>query len=216
MAVRRPAGHLRRAAGWRSSGDETYWEGLKSEVEVVPCGTPTQHVLQPQSAIEGAQKDAWMQQLGRMQCCHSGGPACYPMGPFYNKNASLPSLSTEQLGSFPQSSYQGVPYMNSGDLSSRGIPSMCDISPAGSQGSLKDEPFHNPERRGSWEKASIKQAPGKEQAKLSSLAPVRIGWLPIQRNITVADSPGQNSYLENPVSQVRPAASEAVRTCSMC
>ncbi|XP_062331488.1 (E2-independent) E3 ubiquitin-conjugating enzyme FATS isoform X2 [Osmerus eperlanus] len=201
MAVRRPAGHLRRAAGWRSSGDETYWEGLKSEV--VPCSTPTRHVPRPQSAIEGVQKDAWMQQLERMQWGHSGGPACDQMGPFYNKNASLPSLSTEQVGSFPQSSHQGLPNMNSGNLSSRGVPIMCDISPAGSQGSLKDELFHNPERRRSWEKASIKQAPGKEQAKLSSLAPVRIGWLPIQRNITVADSPGQNSYLENPISQLK-------------
>lgn len=196
VSVRGPAAHLRRAPDWRRSGDEAHWDSLVSKVEVVP---PTSRTPRPQSAIEGGQMNRWLQQLESLQSGQLGGPIRDQVPSFYDRTVSMPTLHNEPVGS--SLSHQGLPSLYRRDLSSCGTPSLCESS-LGSQESLKAGLCHSLDRRGSRERAHISQVPGKQQAKLCSLSPVRMGWLPIERMAMVSDTPGR--HLETPASQVRP------------
>ncbi|KAM4623581.1 (E2-independent) E3 ubiquitin-conjugating enzyme FATS isoform 2-T2 [Polymixia lowei] len=194
MTFRGTAAHLRRAPGWRRSGDQSYWESLVSEGEVAP------RVPRPQSAIEGGQMDNWLRQLEKIQNGHLRASVHDQVPLFNDRTTSMPSLDKkEPTGSALRQ--QGIPSFYSREFSSSESPSLFESS-LGSQESLQAGPSFAPDHRGSWERAHIMQAPQKEQAKLSSLAPVKIGWLPIQRRAMMANARSQNHYLDHSASQV--------------
>ncbi|XP_071250769.1 uncharacterized protein [Salvelinus alpinus] len=200
------------------SGD--YFEGSPTDSpEVEP--RPTVHLgrtPRPQSAIEGGSQnlDRLLQELERMENGrYFGNPdrvqRDQAQAPFYDRTASMPTLHKEPVGSGLCHHYQGLPSSPSlcsrdRDLSPCGTPSLCD-STLGNQESLRAGLSSAPDHNGSWERAIIKQAPGKEEAKLSSLTPVRVGWLPIQRRALLRDAPapgpGHPHLQVNLASQVR-------------
>lgn len=200
MTLRRPAAHLRRAQGWRRSGDESYWESLISEGEVLPRVSGPPRTPRPQSAIEGSQLDGWLEHLQRMQGDLLRAPVHDPVPAFNDRTTSMPALHKEPTGRAWRQ--PGIPSFSRGS-SSCGSPSLCESS-LGSQESLQTGFLSPPERRGSWERAHIMQAPRKEQTQLSSLASVKIGWLPIQRRVIVADACNQNQLWEHSAGQVIP------------
>lgn len=199
MTLRRPAAHLRRAPSWRRSGDESYWESLISEGEVLPSVSRPPRTTRPQSAIEGGQLDAWLEHLQRMQNdliapIHDQVPA------FGDRTTSMPGLNKQQSGRAWRQ--QGIPSFSRGS-SSCGSPSLYESS-LGSQESLQTGFLSPLERRESWERAHIMQAPRKEQAQLSYLSPVKIGWLPVQRKVMmVSDTCNQSQFSDHSAGQVR-------------
>lgn len=196
MTLRRPAAHLRRTPSWRRSGDESYWESLISEGEVLPCITRPPRTPRPQSAIEGGQLDNWLEHLQRMQSDLLIDPVHDQVPAFNDRTTSIPGLNKQPSGHAWRQ--QGIPSFSRGS-SSCGSPSLCESS-LGSQESLQTGFFSPPQRRGSWERAHIMQAPRKEQAQLSYLTPVKIGWLPVQRKVMTCN---QNQFLDHSAGQVR-------------
>ncbi|KAM4526458.1 (E2-independent) E3 ubiquitin-conjugating enzyme FATS isoform 1-T2 [Fundulus diaphanus] len=189
MTLRRPAAHPRRAPGWRRSGDESYWGSFTSEEE--PRSSPFSRAPRPQSAIEGDQLDVWLEHLRAMQS-KVRSPNQNP--PFDDRTASMPALEGQPAGRvWRQTGYSSF----STASSSRG-------SSPSSQESLQTVWFPSPERSSGWEKAHIMQSPSKEQAQLSYLAPVRTGWLPIQRRVmTAGNTCSQNQHLHASAGQVK-------------
>lgn len=211
MTLRRPAAHLRRAPGWRRSGDESYWGSLVAEGEDFPNVPRPTRTPRPQSAIEGGQLDHWLEQLQRMQrdffrsSVQEQDPA---INDWTTSMVALPKDPTSHAGRQP-----GIPSFSRGS-SSCGSPRLCDSS-LGSQESLQTV-FSSPVvRRGSWERAHIMQAPGKEQTHLSYLAPVRIGWLPIQRRVTVVGASKQSQGLDQSAGQVNINSQQALSISSL-
>ncbi|XP_037609844.1 (E2-independent) E3 ubiquitin-conjugating enzyme FATS [Sebastes umbrosus] len=191
MSLRRPAAHLRRAPSWRRSGDESYWESLTPEGEDLPRVSRPQRPPRPQSAIEGRQLDGWLEHLQRIESELLRAPGRNQSPAFSDWTSSMPSGRTWRQPSVSRGS------------SSCGSPSFCESS-LGSQESLQTGVFSPQERRGSWERAHVMQAPRKEQAHLSSLAPVKIGWLPIQRRVMVmGDDCNQNQGLNHSSGQMK-------------
>ncbi|XP_005919564.1 (E2-independent) E3 ubiquitin-conjugating enzyme FATS isoform X4 [Haplochromis burtoni] len=190
MTLRRPAAHLRRTPGWRRSGDESYWESLMSEG---PAVSHPPRAPRPQSAIEGGQLDSWLEHLQAMQS-KLKAPAHNQARGFNDRTTSMPVLNKEPTGrAWRHTGFPSFSRVSSSCESS----SLCDSS-LGSQEFLQTGVFSPPERRGSWERAHIMQAPEKEQAELSYLSPVKIGWLPIQRRVMmVADTCNQNQFLDH-------------------
>uniref|UniRef100_A0A1A8CCN2 ALMS motif domain-containing protein n=1 Tax=Nothobranchius kadleci TaxID=1051664 RepID=A0A1A8CCN2_NOTKA len=189
MALRRPANFQRRAPGWRRSGDESYWDNLISEEEPLPqVPRPSRR---PQSAIEGGgQLDTWLEHLRMME---SKVRPDISNASYADRTTSMPVLDSKQRSYLPFST----------SSSSCGSPSLCESSP-GSQDSLQAGLLLLQRRRGSWEKAHITQSPKKEQAQLSYLAPVKIGWLPVQRRVMMVASDGsQNQGSNSSAGQVK-------------
>ncbi|KAM7381444.1 hypothetical protein PAMA_012330 [Pampus argenteus] len=212
MTLRRPAAQMRRAPAWRRSGDESYWESLISDSEVLPCATRPQRARRPQSAIEGGQLDNWLEHLQRMQSDLLIAPVTDQVPAFNDQTTSMPGLDRQPSGRAWR--WQGIPSFSRAS-SSCGSPSLCESS-LGSQESLQTEFVSPPERRASWERAHIMQAPRKEQAELSYLAPVKIGWLPIQRKVMMMEGDArQNQFSDHSAGQVpekrSPAANEVDR-----
>ncbi|KAK1881261.1 (E2-independent) E3 ubiquitin-conjugating enzyme FATS [Dissostichus eleginoides] len=185
MTLRTPAAHLRRAPSWRKSGDESYWESLIPEGEALPRVSHPPRAPRPQSAIEGRQLDGWLEHLQRIERELLRAPVHDQVPAFSDRTSSMPALHKEATGRAWRQ--PGIPSF-SRDSSSCGSPSRCESS-LGSQESLQTGFISPPEHRGSWERAHMMQAPKKEQAHLSIIAPVKIGWLPIQRRVMmVADA----------------------------
>ncbi|KAM7370642.1 hypothetical protein PAMP_010171 [Pampus punctatissimus] len=200
MTLRRPAAQMRRAPDWRRSGDESYWESLISDREVLPCATRPQRAHRPQSAIEGGQLDNWLEHLQRMQSDLLIAPVTDQVPASNDRTTSMPGLDKQPSGRAWRQ--QGIPSFSRAS-SSCGSPSLCESS-LGSQESLQTEFVSFPERRASWERAHIMQAPRKEQTELSYLAPVKIGWLPIQRKVMMMeDDARQNQFLDHSAGQVK-------------
>lgn len=198
MTLRRPAAPVRRAPCWRRSGDESYWESVIAEGADIP-GVSRPRLPRPQSAIEGGQLDGWLEQLQRMQSDLLRAPVHDRDPGFSDRTTSMPALHKEPSGQAWRQT--GAPSFSRGS-SSCGSPRLCQSS-LGSQESLQTVSFCPPERRGSWERAHIMQAPGKEQTRLSCLAPVKIGWLPIRRRVTGLDACKQSQFLEPSAGQVK-------------
>lgn len=135
----------------------------------------------PQSAIEGGQLDSWLEHLQRMQ------------KELLRAQDQVPALK-EPAG-------HGCKRTFSGSSSSCGSPRLQ--SSYGSQESLQIGGFSPSERKGSWEKVCITQVGSKEQTQLSCIAPVKIGWLPIQRRVTVAADSKDRQSLDNSAGQVK-------------
>lgn len=182
MTLRGPAAPLRKAQSWRRSGDESFWESLVSEP---PVPRPPRGA-RPQSAIEGGQLDGWLEQLRRIQ---REPPVHDQVAPFNDYTSSLPNLDKESPGR-PWKQKGAIP--SSRGSSSGGSPSLCDSS-LSSQESLQTGLLSPPERRESWERAHISQAPKKEQTRVSFLTPVKIGWLPIRRKAMMLEEQGRNA-----------------------
>lgn len=183
MALRRPAAHARKPPAWRRSGYESTWESLmeeegRKEVSSVNCPPRT---LRPQSAIEGGQLDSWLEHLQRMQ------------KELLRVQDQVPALKEQTEYAWKQTC--------SGGSSSCGSPRLQ--SSYGSQDSLQTTWVSPPECKGSWEKAHITQAASKEQAVLSCIAPVKVGWLPVQRRVTVAADSKCRQFLDSSAGQVK-------------
>ncbi|KAJ8013612.1 hypothetical protein DPEC_G00031610 [Dallia pectoralis] len=158
--------------------------------------------------------DIWLQEHERAE---EGGyfgdfpraQTAYIQAPLRNRTSSMPTLHREPVDPglirhdlSSSSSLCGL----EGGLSSCDIPSLCSSSP-GSRESLCAGSTSATDFRGSWERASIKQTPGKEQAELCCLTPVRVGWLPVRvgpllRNALVPRET-QTCLLENSANQVK-------------
>lgn len=182
MTLRRPAAHLRRAPGWRRSVDQSYWDGLLAEKEDLAVVPRPNRPSRPRSAIEGGQLDHWLEHLQRLQ-----------------KDLLRDPGQEQRGGSGSWRFSAGIP------PSSRDSSSYGDVSSPGSQESLQSAPLSplSPERRGSWDRARIMHTPVKERAQLCSLPPVKIGWLPIQRRVTVGGTPKPSQGQEHPAGQVQ-------------
>ncbi|XP_053720210.1 uncharacterized protein LOC128758239 [Synchiropus splendidus] len=96
-----------------------------------------------------------------------------------SRTSSTTTLDREPSGSTARP--QIAPSFKRGSLSC-GTPSHC-ASSLGSQESLQTGFCSSADRRGSWERAHIAEAPNKVQTQFSNLSPVKIGWLPIQRRV---------------------------------
>lgn len=179
MTLRRPAAHLQRTSGWRRSVDQSYWDGLLAEKEdLVLVPRPTRP-SRPRSAIEGGQLDHWLEHLQRLQ------------------KDLLRDPGQDQRGGYRSLRFSaGIP-PSSQDSSSYG-----NVSSLGSQESLQSVPL-SPEHQGSWDRARIMHTPVKERAQLCSLPPVKIGWLPIQRRVTVGGTPKPSQGQEHLAGQVQ-------------
>ncbi|XP_031170819.2 (E2-independent) E3 ubiquitin-conjugating enzyme FATS isoform X1 [Sander lucioperca] len=200
MTLRRPADHLRRAQSWRRSGDESYWESLITEGEVLPCVSRPPRAPRPQSAIEGHQLDGWLEHLQRIESELLRAPVHDQVPAFSDWTTSMPVLDKEATGRAWRQ--PGIPSFSRGS-SSCGSPSLYESS-LGSQESLQTGFLSPPEHRESLERAHMMQAPRKEQAQLSSLAPVKIGWLPIQRRVMMVDDAcNQSQFLDHSAGQVK-------------
>ncbi|XP_033963351.1 (E2-independent) E3 ubiquitin-conjugating enzyme FATS [Pseudochaenichthys georgianus] len=185
MTLRMPAAHLRRAPNWRKSADESYWESLIPEGEALPRVSRPPQAPRPQSAIEGRQLDGWLEHLQRIERELLRAPVHDQVPAFSDRTSSMPALHKEATGRAWRQ--PGIPSF-SRSSSSCGSPSRCESS-LGSQESLQTGFISPPEHRGSWERAHMMQAPKKEKAHPSNIAPVKIGWLPIQRRVMmVADA----------------------------
>ncbi|XP_029702355.1 (E2-independent) E3 ubiquitin-conjugating enzyme FATS [Takifugu rubripes] len=181
MTLRRPAAHLRKPPAWRRSEYESNWESLMAEEGEFSSIYRPPRAARPQSAIEGGQLDSWLKHLQRMQ------------------NELL--RVQDQVPVLKEPTGHGCKQTFSGSSSSCGSPRLQ--SSYGSQESLQTGQLSPPERQGSWEKARITQVGKREQAQLSCIAPVKIGWLPIQRRVTVAADSKHRHFLDNSASQVK-------------
>ncbi|KAM9716275.1 (E2-independent) E3 ubiquitin-conjugating enzyme FATS [Menidia menidia] len=197
MALRRPPAPLRRAPDWRRSGSESYWDSLTAEEEFSPRASQPPRASRPQSAIEGGQLDSWLEHLQRMQ-----GEVRAPGHDqsFNDRTASTPVLHRELTGPAWRKTALQSP---SRDSSSCGSSSLFGSS-LDSQESFQTGRLSPPERRGSRERVHIMQAPTKEKTQLSYLAPVKTGWLPIQRRVMmVGDAHSQKTFLDHSAGQVK-------------
>ncbi|XP_047232385.1 (E2-independent) E3 ubiquitin-conjugating enzyme FATS isoform X2 [Girardinichthys multiradiatus] len=186
MTLRRPAAHPRGARDWRRSGDESSLGSFVSQEETLPRSSDFSCAPRPQSAIEGGQLDIWLEYLRTMPS-KVRSPIHNPS--FDNRTASE--------GQTPGRAWRQT------DFSSSTASSSCGSSPS-SQESLQTMWFPSPEHRRAWEKAHIMQSPSKEQAQLSCLAPVKIGWLPIQRRaMLVGNACSQKQHLNTSSGQVK-------------
>ncbi|XP_072229431.1 (E2-independent) E3 ubiquitin-conjugating enzyme FATS [Leuresthes tenuis] len=197
MTLRRPAAHLSRVPGWRRSGDESFWDSLTSEEERLPSASHPLRAPRPQSAIEGGQLDNW---LGHLQTIQSKDRTSVCDPSFNDRTISMPVLDREPTGhAWRQTGFSSF----SRDSSSCGSSSVFGSSQE-SQESLQTGFFPPPERRGSRERVHVTQAPSKEQAQLSYLAPVKTGWLPVQRRVMmVEDARSQKQFLDHSAGQVK-------------
>lgn len=201
MTLRRPAAHLQRAPNRRRSEDESYWGSLTPEGEVLARVSRPQRAPRPQSAIEGGrQLDGWLEHLQRIESEHLRAPVHNQAPAFSNWTRSMPAVDKEPVGpAWRQPEFASY----CGASSSCGSTSLCESS-LGSQESLQTGSFTPPESRGSWERAHVMQAPRKEQAQFSNLAPVTIGWLPSQRRVmVVGDACNQHQSLDHAAGQVK-------------
>ncbi|XP_058477619.1 (E2-independent) E3 ubiquitin-conjugating enzyme FATS [Solea solea] len=182
MTFRRPAAHLQKAPGRRRSGDESCWESLISEGELVPHVPGPPRTRRPQSATEAGQLDKWLKHLQVMRGDPLGAPAPDHVPGVTARSASMTTLDNEQTGRTWR--HQGIPPCRRGS-SSNGTPSLCGSS-FGSQDSLVTGVSSSSERRGSCERVHIIQTARKEHTQVSCLTPVKTRWLPIQRKVMTA------------------------------
>ncbi|KAJ8365519.1 hypothetical protein SKAU_G00143500 [Synaphobranchus kaupii] len=155
-------GRRSRGPGWRRSGDESYWESLVSAVEVIP------QVPRPQSCIGGIGVEGWLQQLETAQGI---APACAKMPPLSDRTVSMPTLQ----GGAPFRHYPGR-----GRDRAPHRPVGRNETPPGSEEELLAPP-------GQWETARFRSAPRAQPVRISTLASVKNGWLPLQKRAAVCD-----------------------------
>ncbi|KAI4893575.1 hypothetical protein NFI96_021373 [Prochilodus magdalenae] len=176
--------HVRKTPEWRRSGDESYWEGLVTQA-VRPS-----RAARPQSCIEGRMMDDWLQTYVNLQA----HPVQQQVPAFVDKTASMPILPNKMVTR--SLNYPNYPRFQKKEWTPSMSPSLADSS-LDSLDSLDSQ--SGLETR---EKARIKTAPSAQKAKLCHLAPVRIGWLPLQRHVVMSDSPN-TAHHHGSTSQVK-------------
>lgn len=150
---------LRRTSSWRRPGERGHYEGPAAQVNEPP------RRARPQSCIEGGRMDKWLQTLERLQ----SQPFQKQMPQFADRTVSTPVLPNEMAGSSPL-----CPDFSSlcrRDQSPSVCPSVCE--------SLESHARSKTVR--------IKPVSSAESAQFCALAPVRFGWLPIQRHVKLTD-----------------------------
>ncbi|XP_036404422.1 uncharacterized protein LOC118791203 [Megalops cyprinoides] len=192
-----------RTPGWRRSGDEGYWEQLAAEVEVLPCAP------RPQSCIMGVGVEGWLRQLERAQSRPLGAPVCGKVPPLSDRTVSMPTLQRGAINSTPSRTetyrrYPVVPPPYVQDSTSQRTASWYETPPSSEEEFFTPVRYRMPDPSGQWETAHFRCAPRSEQVRFSTLAPIKNGWLPIQRQAVVCDitchasrpedSPHQDQY----------------------
>ncbi|XP_016371859.1 uncharacterized protein LOC107711383 [Sinocyclocheilus rhinocerous] len=148
---------LRRSSSWRRPGERGYYEGPAAQVNEPPCGA------RPLSCIEGGRMDKWLQTLERLQSRWLQNQ----IPQFADRTVSMPVLPNETAGSNPLC--PDVSSLRRRNQTPSVCPSVCESSSS------------------SLESVHIKAAPAAERAQFCALAPVRFGWLPIQRHVILTD-----------------------------
>lgn len=133
-----------------------------------------------QSCIEGGAADKWLQTLERLQ----SRPLQRQIPQFVDKTLSMPSLSNDMTRLCP-------PSFQRRQQTSSVSPSLYESS-VGSLDSM--ETNGGSDRRNT---VHIKPSPSTERAKFCSLAPVRFGWLPIQRHVILTDISNSDCHHDN-------------------
>ncbi|XP_050979557.1 (E2-independent) E3 ubiquitin-conjugating enzyme FATS isoform X1 [Labeo rohita] len=148
---------LRRSSSWRRPGERGYYEGPAAQVNEPP------RRARPLSCIEGGRMDKWLQTLERLQSRQLQNQ----IPPFADRAVSMPFLQNEMAES--NLLCPDVSSFRRKDQTPSVCPSVC-------------ESFSS-----SLESVHIKAAPAAERAEFCALAPVRFGWLPIQRRVILTD-----------------------------
>ncbi|XP_073684049.1 (E2-independent) E3 ubiquitin-conjugating enzyme FATS [Garra rufa] len=148
---------LRRSSSWRRPGERGYYEGPAAQMN-----EPTRRA-RPLSCIEGGRMDKWLQTLERLQSRRLQNQ----IPPFADRTLSMPVLPNEAAGSNLQCA--DVSSLRWRNQTPSVCPSVCESSSS------------------SLESVHIKAAPAAEKAQFCALAPVRFGWLPIQRRVILTD-----------------------------
>lgn len=154
---------LRRSSSCRNPKEPGCYEGPVAQVNRPP------RAARPQSCIEGGTTDKWLQTLERLQ----SRPLQRQMPPFVDMTASMPTLSHELTGSNPRCP---------GRMQTS---SMCPGLGESSAGSLESLETSGGSERSNM--VHIKPSARTERAQFCSLAPVRFGWLPIERHVMLMD-----------------------------
>lgn len=150
---------LRRSSSWRRPGERGYYESPAAQVNEPPRGA------RPQSCIEGGRMDKWLQTLERLQSRRLQKQ----VPEFSDWTVSMPALPNEMMGSNPLC-------LDRSSLRRRNqTPSVCSSVCESTLSSM--------------ESVHIKPVPSAEKANFCALAPVRFGWLPIQRHVILTDVP---------------------------
>lgn len=195
--------HLFRAPDWkRRAGEWSHWGGLgegrrESGVSLHrQQASRTQHASRrPASCMEGgAGMEGWLQQLEEMQRRHSSSTGVGLQG--YASGSGVPvvpplsdrTVSMPLLPNHPAATGQSVRHTDSpSSLCSEDLlVSLTDswsATPLGSDESL----WPQESAAGSRERVSIGETPRAQYSSMSSLTPVKIGWLPIQRRLLLVD-----------------------------
>ncbi|XP_048026712.1 (E2-independent) E3 ubiquitin-conjugating enzyme FATS isoform X4 [Megalobrama amblycephala] len=150
-------GLLRRSSSWRRPGERGHYEGPAAQVNEPP------RRARPQSCIEGGRMDKWLQTLERLQ----SRPLQKHIPQFADRTVSTPVLPNEMTGSSPLCP----------DLSSlwNQTPTVCPSVCESLESHARSKRVH------------IKPVSSAERAQFCALAPVRFGWLPIQRHVILTD-----------------------------
>ncbi|XP_016085869.1 (E2-independent) E3 ubiquitin-conjugating enzyme FATS isoform X1 [Sinocyclocheilus grahami] len=170
---------LCRSSSWKRPGERGYYEGPAAQVNEPPRGA------RPLSCIEGGRMDKWLQTLERLQSRRLRNQ----IPPFVDRTVSMTVLPNETAGS-------NLPCPDVSSLRKRNqTPNVC---PSVCESSLS-----------SLESVHIKAAPTGERSQFCALAPVRFGWLPIQRHVrltVISDNRHDNSRcqqkLKSPITPV--------------
>ncbi len=147
-------------------GERGYYEGPAAQVNEPPRGA------RPLSCIEGGRMDKWLQTLERLQSRRPQNQ----IPQFADKTVSVAVLPNEMAGRNPLC--PDVSSLRRRNQTPGFCPSVCESSSS------------------SLESVHIKAALAAERAQFCALAPVRFGWLPIQRHVIlndVSDNPHDNS-----------------------
>ncbi|XP_026077997.1 (E2-independent) E3 ubiquitin-conjugating enzyme FATS [Carassius auratus] len=165
---------LRRSSSWRRPGEQGYYEG-----PAVQVNEPLRRA-RPLSCIEGGRTDKWLQTLERLQSRRLQNQ----IPQFVDGTVSMPVLTNETARSNPLCPDDSSLCRRS--QTSSVCPSVCERSSS------------------SLESVHIKAAPAGERAQFCTLAPVRFGWLPIQRHVMLTDISNNNrcQKLKSPITPV--------------
>ncbi|XP_058649218.1 (E2-independent) E3 ubiquitin-conjugating enzyme FATS isoform X2 [Onychostoma macrolepis] len=168
---------LRRSSSWRRPGERGYYEGPAAQVNEPPRGA------RPLSCIEGGRMDKWLQTLERLQSRRPQNQ----IPQFADRTVSMPVLPNEMAGS--NALCPDVSSLCRRNQTPGVCPSVCESSSS------------------SLESVHIKAAPAAERAQFCALAPVRFGWLPIQRHMILnnfSDNHHDNSRCQKLKSPITP------------
>ncbi|XP_059388811.1 (E2-independent) E3 ubiquitin-conjugating enzyme FATS isoform X1 [Carassius carassius] len=148
---------LRRSSSWRRPGERGYCEGPAAQANEPPRGA------RPLSCIEGGRMDKWLQTLERLQSRRLQNQ----IPQFVDRTVSIPLLPKDTAGGNPLC--PDVSPLRRRNQTPSVCPRVCESSSS------------------SLESVHIKAARAAERAQFCALAPVRFGWLPIQRHVILTD-----------------------------